>query len=879
MNTNSPSPANAPGHAWKYPRGRNRSGKRASQKKGNRLIQFQMAIGSPEPGEILAQRFEIQEQIAVGGMSLIYRAFDQTRQQQVALKFLSPTLLQTPNAIEAFKREAQVSMRLSHPNILRVFDVQRYHDSTFLVMELLEGGNLRQWLSGQENQRAPELLEEKCRILISLCRGLQSAHQITAHCDLKPENIGITAEGEVKIMDFGLARLTHQFESKLSRDTVTQLNGGTPYYIAPEQLSAQSFGTPLSDQFSFGVIAYELITGELPIGFSQPLADRELLPSRRFNQAIDQCLATRPGDRFPDIGSLLTELEVGLKSRPGPWAKVRSTWRRRSNAFKTATTIALTGLVLSFPFEFWRRHMTGKQAKVEAAWRRLDQSQQNAANLAESGRQRRRTLTILQDEFTRRSTFTNRTTHENIELTTLSNDLQKAKLVWKWLQPQLSSEGNFVTLEESLNDMRRALRNNRLSEFQDRQSQFDATNRNLVNAFETIPKVLSLQLEWERLHSELGHYNMMDLLPKQWQSEETRARTDVTNRAWTSAATHWEKLITATRKNLGDCNLEAEQRFLTENERWQNLFGKLGPPDLRFLKDPHAQAAEAIGRARSGHLARAIDRFNSAADILKAWSDEVTRHERALDAAEVPGVTYLRAHGMRFAQVFNRHEYWGVTEVRVMDFARWVVEEPGVSPITATNWIDPGFIQGPTDPAVWITRETASQFSAWVSDKMVKDLTARGYPWESPPARMPLLEHLEKYNLECGDKPVRLAIFPAMEQWETNHFREVYEDRRIDPNRYLGPADRGKPSPHGIFGLHNGIWEWTNTYLDFSNRHKIDGRPIKWLLTGGGDFGVANYNGNDPPRTDNYYHVLRKDAIGLRLNFVAGPTFDPKSFQ
>ena len=141
-----------------------------------------------------------------------------------------------------------------------------------------------------------------------------------------------------------------------------------------------------------------------------------------------------------------------------------------------------------------------------------------------------------------------------------------------------------------------------------------------------------------------------------------------------------------------------------------------------------------------------------------------------------------------------------------------------------------------------------------------------------------MIDHLERYNEETGDRPVRFAIYPSIHEWESNHFQEAYVDQRIKPNAFLGPADRGEPSPHGIFGLHNGIWEWTNSYQDFRDRG-WDGVPLKWILAGGDEFGVSNFNGYDPPRTENYVHVMRKDAIGLRLTINPGPNFDPKSLQ
>jgi len=212
-----------------------------------------------EPGRIVNDRFEVVELIGEGGMGMVFRATDLRLNRDVALKVPLPELLEDAEVLKRFQREVALSTTLGHPNIVRVHDL--HEESTanisFFSMEYLTGQILRS-----------KLLEEECLaldrvkvILDQILSGLGHAHQKgVLHRDIKPENIFLCKDGTVKLMDFGIASPIR----KTSRWTQLQPSG-TFDYMAPE-LRQQKDPSPASDIYSVGVVLYEMLTGDLPVG-------------------------------------------------------------------------------------------------------------------------------------------------------------------------------------------------------------------------------------------------------------------------------------------------------------------------------------------------------------------------------------------------------------------------------------------------------------------------------------------------------------------------------------------------------------------------------------------------------------------------------------
>src|SRR5579862_668958 len=206
---------------------------------------------------------EIVELIGQGGMGVVYKAIQKNLNRTVALKVLSPKCSDDPEFLSRFGREAQALAQLSHPNIVAIYDTGVHDRVPYLVMECVEGRSLRALLESKVITLAQVL-----DLIPQICDALQYAHSRgVIHRDIKPENILVDASGRVKIADYGLAKLAKAEDSRLTKSGFVM---GTPHYMAPEQVENSSQVDHRADIYSLGVIFYEMLTGELPLGHFKP---------------------------------------------------------------------------------------------------------------------------------------------------------------------------------------------------------------------------------------------------------------------------------------------------------------------------------------------------------------------------------------------------------------------------------------------------------------------------------------------------------------------------------------------------------------------------------------------------------------------------------
>eukprot|EP00095_Tigriopus_kingsejongensis_P001855 snap_masked-scaffold9108_size2501-processed-gene-0.0 protein:Tk01855 transcript:snap_masked-scaffold9108_size2501-processed-gene-0.0-mRNA-1 annotation:"serine threonine protein kinase" len=209
----------------------------------------------------LIDGYHITHTLGIGGMGVVYQATQLSLQRQVAIKLLPAELSKNPEFLERFRREAQITAKLEHPNIVHIY--QNGITSTghcFYIMELVEGESLAQHLLKKPS------IEATLKLLPPLCRALEYAHQNgVIHRDLKPQNILLSKTGELKIVDFGLAKI---LTNKLDDIHLTRSDAGmgTPYYAAPEQTLDTHNVDHRADIYSLGVLVYQMVTGKLPQG-------------------------------------------------------------------------------------------------------------------------------------------------------------------------------------------------------------------------------------------------------------------------------------------------------------------------------------------------------------------------------------------------------------------------------------------------------------------------------------------------------------------------------------------------------------------------------------------------------------------------------------
>lgn len=280
----------------------------------------------------LFPELELHGVVGRGGMGVVYKARQPSLDRFVALKLLTAPGSNAKAFAERFTREARALARLTHPHIVTVHEFGERHGRFFLLMEFVDGLNLRQLLDQRNVSPAVAL-----QIVPKICEALQFAHDAgIVHRDIKPENILIDRHGRVKIADFGIAKLvdpaSNDFALTGAADRV-----GTPHYMAPEQVEHARSVDHRADIYSLGVVFYELLTGELPLGrFAAP--SRKVQIDVRLDEVVLRALEKEPEARFQRASDVRTEVETIAASPALPGSQHRSARRHWGWA---AATIAL----------------------------------------------------------------------------------------------------------------------------------------------------------------------------------------------------------------------------------------------------------------------------------------------------------------------------------------------------------------------------------------------------------------------------------------------------------------------------------------------------------------------------------------------------------
>jgi serine/threonine protein kinase len=266
------------------------------------------AFAPPPPAE-LAQHFPQLEMLALlgqGGMGAVYKARQTKLDRLVAVKILPPEVARAPAFAERFTREARSLARLNHPHIVTVHDFGDVDGLYYFTMEFVDGRNLRDLLQAGALPAAQALA-----IIPQLCDALQYAHdEGLVHRDIKPENILLDRKGRVKIADFGLARLVGLTPTYLTL-TGTHEVMGTLLYMAPEQMKRTHTVDHRADIYSLGVVLYEMLTGELPLGRFAPPSHKAAV-DERVDHVVLRALARDPAERYQDAGAFKQEVVAAL---------------------------------------------------------------------------------------------------------------------------------------------------------------------------------------------------------------------------------------------------------------------------------------------------------------------------------------------------------------------------------------------------------------------------------------------------------------------------------------------------------------------------------------------------------------------------------------
>ena len=265
-------------------------------------------------GKKLDGRYEIKEIIGVGGMANVYKAYDSIDDRTVAVKILRDEHMQNDELLRRFRNESKAIAVLSHPNIVKVYDVSFNEDIQYIVMEHIDGITLKEYIEQQKTLRWKEAVHFTVQIL----RALQHAHDKgIVHRDIKPQNIMLLADGTIKVADFGIARF-----ARASQQTVTDKAIGSVHYISPEQAKGDVTDEK-SDIYSVGVMLYEMTTGKLPFDAespvsvaikqiqSQPKLPHEINPNipEGLEDIIIRAMQKDPSKRYQSAAEMLKDID------------------------------------------------------------------------------------------------------------------------------------------------------------------------------------------------------------------------------------------------------------------------------------------------------------------------------------------------------------------------------------------------------------------------------------------------------------------------------------------------------------------------------------------------------------------------------------------
>lgn len=316
----------------------------------------------PIPPELAGHpRYQVLKQLGAGGMGTVYQARHRLMERLVALKVVKPHLVDKPGAVDRFRREARAAAQLSHPNIVTAYDAETVGNAHFLVMEFVEGENLADLGARQ----GPLPAAQACDYVRQAALGLEHAHQRgTVHRDIKPQNLILTPQGQIKILDFGLARFLSESGPE-NGDTQAGVVMGSPDYMAPEQARDAHHADIRADIYALGCTLYQLLAGRVPFPGGSAVdkvsahLHRQPAPLSRLRrdlpaelvQVVQRMMAKEPAQRYPTPAVAAEALTPFCQAPPAPAVVPQRQRRTAVRLIAGAALLALgvIGLLLGAP--------------------------------------------------------------------------------------------------------------------------------------------------------------------------------------------------------------------------------------------------------------------------------------------------------------------------------------------------------------------------------------------------------------------------------------------------------------------------------------------------------------------------------------------------
>lgn len=803
-------------------------------------------------GFVIAERFVIHSLIGSGGTGSVYRATDREQQREVAVKVLHPTLTETPHAVESFLKEAKLSIGLKHPDILRVYDAIDFTGGKALSMELLDGGTLRSTMESHPST-SPFSAEEISHLILPVGTALSYAHKTTIHCDIKPENIGITKDGDVKLMDFGIAKLRQTHSLTGARISITRYQAGTPYYMAPEQIRNPSQVDARVDQYALGIIIYELFTGEPPIGLAQPLRERRPdLPST-LALTVDRAVSGNPQDRFPTMDAMVAALDRGFSQARHPVMRRLASGRIQHI---TRRIVVMAGFILAFTLLalFLRQRQTDVNTQANLLWNDLADLEIAHEGQRQWHREQRQALAAASDTW-RAAPIPS------------SPDWLTASNRWHFSHAIVETGGNPISdsilakRETSLGQLRRLMAYGHLNEAQERLDQIGtslAQEQNWIEQAESITEkesqAAALLKTAKGLPDLIDQSHLPDLYDVFKNSQAAKRRGD-----YEKALTGFGIISVSLSPVFQKAHEKAVEQLDQARHRWELYYPDTDPKLLSFLADPEELYATAQTWSQLSRYDQTLELLSQATSHYTRWADDMEQllHRTAPSWTTLPD-KIENTIGMRFARVDSA--YLSIWETRVIDFARFVEEIPSADIEAGDTWKEPGFPLSPTSPAVGVPRAVATRFAYWLQAKFPEHRVECGLPGFG---KKPILDSIIATGFGS-----HFSILVDPSQWISGHFKEHYEDQEWSAHPFIRVVGQNPPDQNGIFDLRGNVWEWQSD--DFQYQDNEPSAYTNYPILRGGAAGTVTYQGHEPPNP-NMKFILRKEVIGFRIRVGATP--------
>ena len=571
-----------------------------------------------------------------------------------------------------------------------------------------------------------------------------------------------------------------------------------------------------------------------------------------FTEAIDRALDHLPKNRFPSLVEFANALEQGVQPE-GWFSTIRRGWRSASNGMKAGILTLVCGGLTVLSSTLVRQDLLNRTEQIRI-WNERAVSSEFAMNQV---REQIRSLEMEKEILHRKMEVEGAVQAGNNTGSSTwmqsSNQWHFVQAAYQWMEPRLNAEGHWDAISDLLKAARAALDSESFQQAALLFARLDQEIKKTTNMVTTIREAHLLKDTIIRLR------NIPDTNTP---SAENPGPIDDPLLDFLASGS-WQEGIQALREQESKLRTHQEtifhehwERFEETEQHWTNLFPEsIGPPDLTFLKNVLELKNQAQALFQAEQYREAFDHLIQATRTYERWANEVTAQR--LKAQDSWGKAHHKVQALDMRYIKVNGVYWSIWEMRLMDFARWLSDNPEIAQLVLGQLNFQPDHTGPTFPLTGLDRRTASGIATWFGYQMFE--LAR--PLTSLPEEKHWAELWQSENLKST---YQFGITPVEDPARLLVYRDYYLDQNINPLEFLKPTGQSTPSPHGLFDLQGNAWEWSASDLRLDRNESNNFEPIKWKLHGGGYFGQHRFNEFEPPR-ENAVFITRPEAIGFRI--------------